>query len=528
MSEPLFLQSVMQEKIWGGAKLRDEFGYDIPSEKIGEYWAISAHPNGVSKVANGRYEGTDLATLYAEHRELFGNRPEPVFPLLTKILDANDWLSVQVHPDDAYGLEHEGELGKTECWYIIAADEGSEIIYGHNAKSKEELRQQIEDKNWDALLTKVPVKAGDFFYVPSGTMHAIGAGILILETQQSSDTTYRVYDFDRELFFCYNEGRKIRQEIDMSEPLFLQSVMQEKIWGGAKLRDEFGYDIPSEKVGEYWAISAHLNGVSKVANGRYEGTDLATLYAEHRELFGNRPEPVFPLLTKILDANDWLSVQVHPDDAYGLEHEGELGKTECWYIIAADEGSEIIYGHNAKSKEELRQQIEDKNWDALLTKVPVKAGDFFYVPSGTMHAIGAGILILETQQSSDTTYRVYDFDRKDDKGNLRELHLEKSIDVLNIGEPANSRPVTVKADDLRSTLLVSNDFFAVYKWEITGKVDFEKTADYSLLSVLAGQGQLTVDGKNYPIQKGSHFILPSDVEAWTLEGQGLELIVSHP
>ena len=104
MSEPLFLQSVMQEKIWGGTKLRDEFGYDIPSEKIGEYWAISAHPNGVSKVANGRYEGTDLATLYAEHRELFGNRPEPVFPLLTKILDANDWLSVQVHPDDAYGL----------------------------------------------------------------------------------------------------------------------------------------------------------------------------------------------------------------------------------------------------------------------------------------------------------------------------------------------------------------------------------------------------------------------------------------
>ena len=291
----------------------------------------------------------------------------------------------------------------------------------------------------------------------------------------------------------------------MSEPLFLNSVMQEKIWGGTKLRDEFGYDIPSEKIGEYWAISAHPNGVSKVANGRFEGTDLATLYAEHRELFGNRPEPVFPLLTKILDANDWLSVQVHPDDAYGLEHEGELGKTECWYIIAADEGSEIIYGHNAKSKEELRQQIEDKNWDALLTKVPVKAGDFFYVPSGTMHAIGAGILILETQQSSDTTYRVYDFDRKDDNGNLRELHLEKSIDVLNIG-----------------------DFFAVYKWEITGKVDFEKTADYSLLSVLAGQGKLTVDGKEYPIQKGSHFILPSDVEAWTLEGQDLELIVSHP
>jgi len=314
----------------------------------------------------------------------------------------------------------------------------------------------------------------------------------------------------------------------MSEPLFLQSVMQEKIWGGTKLRDEFGYKIPSDKVGEYWAISAHPHGVSTIKNGRFAGMGLDQLYAEHRELFGNSSEPVFPLLTKILDANDWLSVQVHPDDHYAMEHEGELGKTECWYVIAADEGAEIIYGHNAKSREELRQQIEKKEWDKLLTKVPVKAGDFFYVPSGTMHAIGSGILILETQQSSDTTYRVYDFDRKDAKGNLRELHLEKSIDVLNIGAPANSRPVTVKADDLMSTLLVASDFFAVYKWEVSGKVDIEKTAAYLLVSVLAGQGVLTVDGETYPIAKGDHFILPSDVEEWTFEGKDLEMIVSHP
>ena len=293
------------------------------------------------------------------------------------------------------------------------------------------------------------------------------------------------------------------------------------------MRDVFGYDIPSDHVGEYWAISAHPNGVSTIKNGRYAGQTLDVLYAEHRELFGNRQEPVFPLLTKILDANDWLSVQVHPDDAYGLEHEGELGKTECWYIIAAEPGAEIIYGHNAKSKEELRQQIESKDWENLLTKVPVKAGDFFYVPSGTMHAIGAGIMVLETQQSSDTTYRVYDFDRKDDQGNLRELHLEKSIDVLTIGEPANSRPVTTKVDDLKSTLLVASDFFAVYKWEISGKADFEKTADYSLFSVLDGQGSLLVDDQEYQIAKGSHFILPSDVEAWQIKGN-LELIVSHP
>ena len=129
--EPLFLDSPMHEKIWGGNRLKTEFGYDIPSEHTGEYWAISAHPNGVSYVKNGKYAGFHLAELYKDKPELFGNPKTSVFPLLTKILDANDWLSVQVHPDDAYGLEHEGELGKTECWYIIDAEEGAEIIYGH-------------------------------------------------------------------------------------------------------------------------------------------------------------------------------------------------------------------------------------------------------------------------------------------------------------------------------------------------------------------------------------------------------------
>ena len=157
MATPLFLQSTMHEKIWGGTRLRDQFGYAIPSEQTGEYWAISAHPNGVSIVENGPYAETPLDKLYKEHRELFGNREEEVFPLLTKILDANDWLSVQVHPDDAYGLQHEGELGKTECWYIIAADEGAEIVYGHTAQTREALADLIHQGDWDQLLTRVPV-----------------------------------------------------------------------------------------------------------------------------------------------------------------------------------------------------------------------------------------------------------------------------------------------------------------------------------------------------------------------------------
>lgn len=313
----------------------------------------------------------------------------------------------------------------------------------------------------------------------------------------------------------------------MSEPLFLKSQMHDKIWGGTKLREAFGYDIPTETTGEYWAISAHPNGVSVIKNGIYEGEGLDQLYREHKELFGHPKSEVFPLLIKILDANDWLSVQVHPDDAFALAHEGELGKTECWYIIAADEGAEIIYGHNAKSKEELRQWIEEGRWDDLLTKIPVKTGDFFYVPSGTMHAIGKGILILETQQSSDTTYRVYDFNRRDAQGNLRKLHIDKSIDVLTIGKPANSTPATMAVDHLESTLLVSNKFFSVYRWEVTGLVDFTQIVPYLLLSVLSGQGQLTVDGRVYDLKKGDHFILPNDVKEWSFDGQ-LEMIVSHP
>lgn len=313
----------------------------------------------------------------------------------------------------------------------------------------------------------------------------------------------------------------------MSEPLFLKSLMHDKIWGGTKLREVFGYDIPTETTGEYWAISAHPNGVSVVANGQFEGHQLDELYRNEPTLFGHPKEKVFPLLTKILDANDWLSVQVHPDDAYGLEHEGELGKTECWYVIAADEGAEIIYGHNAKSKAELRQMIEEKDWEHLLTRTPVKAGDFFYVPSGTMHAIGKGILILETQQSSDTTYRVYDFDRKDAQGNLRELHIEKSIDVLNIGEPENSVPATLELHHLRTTCLVSNQFFTVYKWEVEGLVQMRRVAPYLLLSVIDGQGSLLVDNKLYNLQKGSHLILPHTVSEWEFDGN-LEMIVSHP
>ncbi|MER2001710.1 MAG: mannose-6-phosphate isomerase, class I [Carnobacterium inhibens] len=313
----------------------------------------------------------------------------------------------------------------------------------------------------------------------------------------------------------------------MNEPLILEPVLQEKIWGGKKLNEVFGYDLPSDKTGEAWAISAHPNGPSVVKNGVYKDMTLAEVWDQHREVFGNEEGDVFPLLTKILDAAEDLSVQVHPDDRYGMEHEGELGKTECWYVIDADEGAEIIYGHHAQTKEELEQMILDGKWDDLLRRIKVKKGDFFYVPSGTIHAIGGGITILETQQSSDTTYRVYDYDRKDDQGNLRELHVKQSVDVTTVPHvDATPETKTIKQKEANVTTFIQTDFFDVYKWQVNGKADFHATAPYTLVSVLEGNGKLIVEAGEYPLTKGTHLILPNDIKAWTIEGN-LEIIASN-
>ena len=312
------------------------------------------------------------------------------------------------------------------------------------------------------------------------------------------------------------------------EPLFLKGVFQEKIWGGTKLKDNYGYEIPSDKTGELWAISAHPNGVTTVLNGEYKGQALDQLWKDHRELFGNQKGEVFPLLTKIIDAQDDLSVQVHPDDAYGLAHEGELGKTECWYVLSADPGSKIVYGHTAKTKEELRELIEAGKWDQLLKEVEVKAGDFFYVPSGTVHALGSGVMVLETQQSSDTTYRLYDYDRVDDEGNPRDLHIEESIDVTTV--PAKENPVEPTTENVEHgeiTTLVSNQFFTVYEWKLKGPVSFTQESFYTLVSVIDGEGTLQADERTYPISKGDHFILPNPIQNWTLDGN-LHIIASHP
>ncbi|MBG9986895.1 class I mannose-6-phosphate isomerase [Facklamia sp. DSM 111018] len=317
----------------------------------------------------------------------------------------------------------------------------------------------------------------------------------------------------------------------MMEPIFLKPVLQEKIWGGSQLKEHFALEIPSDQTGEAWVISAHPNGLSTVESPKeLAGMTLDQLYAEYPALFGPQRAKTFPLLVKILDAREDLSIQVHPDDAYAQQHEGvdELGKTECWYVISAVEGAKIVYGHHAQNEEEFRAYVNQGRYEELFREIPVQAGDFFDVPAGTIHAIGGGITILETQQSSDTTYRVYDFDRVDANGNYRELHLEQSVEVTLF--PHQDSPYTKQALSIeKNTLfeLVKNQYFEVYKLEVSGTMAHQFKPNYYLATVIEGQGQMRVAGVEYPLTLADSFILPYGSEKVEFSGD-MSLIISCP
>ena len=302
----------------------------------------------------------------------------------------------------------------------------------------------------------------------------------------------------------------------MQKVLMLEGKFVDKIWGGERLREDFAYDIESDSVGEYWAVSAMEEFPSLIINGELAGENLIEVYKNEKELFGDSKEATFPLLVKIIDAKEDLSIQVHPDDEMGKRVENSLGKTECWYILNDNESS-IIYGLNAKDKDEAVKLINERKWGEVLKEVPAKNGDFFFVPAGTVHAIKKGCLILEIQQASDVTYRLYDYDRKDKDGNLRDLHIEKSIEAIKLNDIDNKTETSVDGD-LRLTKLTDNEFFQVRKYEIEGNKSFNRDSDYLIEAVIDGAGELIVDGETYQIKKGDFFILTNLVSSYEFAG----------
>lgn len=309
----------------------------------------------------------------------------------------------------------------------------------------------------------------------------------------------------------------------MKNIVFLEPVFKTMIWGGNKLATEFGYSIPSDNTGECWAISAHKNGDCKIKNGEFSGKTLSWLWDNHREFFGNAEGDEFPLLIKIIDAKTDLSIQVHPDDDFAGKYEkGALGKTECWFILEVAGEGEIVIGHNAKDKEQLAEMIWEKQWKELIRLCPVKKGDFFQIEPGTVHAIKKGTMLLETQQNSDITYRLYDYDRLEN-GKPRELHIDKSIEVIRC--PFEEK--TVKGSMLRNMNcdveeLIRCNYYSVSRILVHGEQEFIQEFPFLNFSVIAGSGQIDTTR----ISKGDHFILPHGYGSYLLKGE-MEIIVSH-
>lgn len=320
-----------------------------------------------------------------------------------------------------------------------------------------------------------------------------------------------------------SNGKELMVNKKMKPILFLKPVFKQMIWGGNRLGKEFPYEIPGENTGECWAVSAHPNGDCVVKEGMYEGKTLSQLWKEEPALFGNMDSDRFPLLVKIIDARDDLSIQVHPDDTYAGVHEnGSLGKTECWYILDCPEDARLVVGHNAKTKEELTESIEQGKWTELIREIPVKKGDFIQINPGTVHAIKGGMMILETQQNSDITYRVYDYDRLTD-GKPRQLHVKQSIDVITVPAPSAADSV-ISADKLPENVmnaLISCDYYRVWKLDVTESCSFEQTSPFLIMSVIEGEG--FINGQM--IRKGDHFILPDGFGSVQLQGT-MSLIAS--
>ncbi len=314
------------------------------------------------------------------------------------------------------------------------------------------------------------------------------------------------------------------------EILKLKPVFKDYIWGGNRLRDDFGFDTGLEKTAEGWMLSCHQAGMNTVDGGEYDGESLNDVINKvgEEKLCGKNclRFPYFPVLIKFIDARDNLSVQVHPDDEYARRVENEFGKTEIWYVLDAAEGAELIYGFKNKiTSEEFRQSINDGTLLEKLNSVKVKKGDLFFIEAGTVHAIGKGALIAEIQQNSNCTYRVYDYGRVGADGKPRELHIDKAVDVSKTEPPKyDIKPMGEREEHgaYASQLLTKCELFTVSKYDIESELTL-RTSDDSFNHLLILEGNGSVDGKS--VKKGDSLFVPANYGDYKICGK-MEIIVT--
>lgn len=308
----------------------------------------------------------------------------------------------------------------------------------------------------------------------------------------------------------------------MIKPLLMRPTGKDYLWGGQRLNTDFGKNIDLSPLAETWECSTHPDGPSFVVGGKFDGRSLADVIKEFPEYMGtkHKGETELPILIKFIDAKKDLSVQVHPDDDYAFEHEnGQNGKTEMWYVLDATEDAKLVYGLNQDCTEEMmREAIEKGTLSNYLQTVPVDKGDLFFIETGTIHAIGAGCLIAEIQENSNLTYRLYDYNRVDDKGNKRELHVDKAMAVSNLRH--STKPEKSAGTD---NLLTSCRYFEVYKMSVKSENGQTVTlradkAGYRVLLCIEGGGTMTYDDENVNISKGDCVFIPADSVMISIHG----------
>ncbi len=323
------------------------------------------------------------------------------------------------------------------------------------------------------------------------------------------------------------------ENVDLNEPFLLQPAGKDYLWGGSRLNDDFAKGIDLDPLAETWECSTHPDGLSTVASGSYSGMTLVQVLKEHPEYLGTHPQTRegLPILIKFIDAKNELSVQVHPTDEYAAEYEGgQRGKTEMWYVLDASNDAKLVYGFQRDiEKEVLRKSIEDGTVEKYLQKVPIKKDDVFYIEAGTVHAIGAGALVAEIQESSNLTYRMYDYNRVDKSGNQRELHVEKALAVANrkaSAEPRQPLRVLKYRQGCASELLCRCRYFEVYRMLVNTErcrnlVDYQADAtSFRVLLCTDGCGSIHY-GENQDLMffRGDCIFVPANSVKLKIHGQ---------
>jgi mannose-6-phosphate isomerase len=319
-------------------------------------------------------------------------------------------------------------------------------------------------------------------------------------------------------------------------PLKFKTIFKDKIWGGQKIKSVLGKEFaPLPNCGETWELSGVNENISEVSNGALSGKLLTEIISEYgSDLLGSRVlkdyGSEFPLLIKFIDAADDLSIQVHPDNVLAKKRHNSFGKTEMWYIMQADEGATLISGFNTElDRASYQKAFDEGKLNDILNRELAEAGDVFFLPAGRVHTIGKGLLLAEIQQTSDVTYRIYDFDRKDAQGNLRELHLEESLDAIDYKKYDHYKTPYQPQND-KSVELAKCEYFFTNRLDLTGDmaVDHSGLDSFKIYICLSGKATISYEGGSESLEMGDVILVPATMESYRIETtSGVNLLETY-